>query len=187
MDEDKNVGQKKKSIGFRLLFCIVLVTAILEGFIIYRMSNPVNTFLLPPYYFGDLGKDGLVTAKGSFLSTTDLAFPIQTTSIECWKEFGHCWFSDATLSEQNFLSTDMSLHEIEFWTDDFIQTKPTSSAAGCVEESYRLDRRSKTVTYTRKTLDNKTGLCEGIQEEPITATLGDGLKRLEIYRKMHNK
>lgn len=175
----------KKLVSLRLLFFVVLIVAIFEGVVIYYMSNPVNTFLLPSYYFGDLkdnGIDSLVTAKGSFLSTTDLAFPIQTMEIQCWKEFNHCWFSDATVND-NFLSTGLDLQEIQYWTDDFIETKPTSSAAGCVEESYRFDRRSKTVTYTRRTLDNKTGLCEGVQGEPITATLGDGLKRLEMYKK----
>ena len=186
----ENVSIFRKVLNFKLLFGIVLIVAILEGIIIYYASNPINTFLLPSYYFSDLresGLDGLVTAEGSFLSTTDLAFPVQTSHIECWQEFNHCWFADATLSENNFLSTGINLQEIKYWTDDFIETKPTSSAAGCVEDSYRLDRRSKTVTYTRRTLNNKTGICEGIQEEPITASMGDGLERLEIYKKIHNQ
>ena len=111
MNEVENKSLFKKILSLKLLFGVVLIVAILEGVIIYHMSNPVNNFLLPPYYFGDLresGSDGLVTAKGSFLSTTDLAFPIQTTNIECWKEFNHCWIADASLSDHNFLSSGLS-------------------------------------------------------------------------------
>ena len=120
-------------------------------------------------YFGDL-KNGLVTATGSFLSTTNLAFPVQTTEIQCWQEFNYCWIADATLSKDNYLSTGLDLQEIQYWTDDYIQTKPSNPGGGCVEENYRLDRKSKTVTYTRRTIDNKTGLCKSVQEEPIIAT-----------------
>ena len=190
MIENKNIKINKKIINFKILFIIVLIVALLEGFYIYRLSDQVNNIILPSYYFGDLnekGSDGLVTAKGSFISTIDFAYPVQTSYIECWKEFNYCWISDASLSKDNFLSMGMNLKEIQYWTDDFIETKPDSLLGNCVEESYRLDRRSKIVTYTSKTLNNTTEFSKGIQDEPITATLGDGFKRLEIYNKMHNK
>lgn len=185
MNNGGNKSVLRKVFSLKLLFGIVLILAILEGIIIYYIINPVNTYLLPSYYFGDSrenGSDGLVTAKGSLISTSDLAFPVQTTYIQCWKEFNHCWIADATLNDNNFLSTGLDLKEIQYWTDDFIETKPASPLADCVEEVWRLDRRSKTVNYTRRTLNNKDEICEGIQEEPITASLGDGLKRLELYK-----
>src|SRR4051812_18448773 len=120
MSEEKNKSLFKKIFNLKLLFGIVLIVAILEGVVIYYAGNPVNTFLLPPYSFYDGGADGLVTAKGSFISTTDLAFPVQTSYIECWKEFNYCWVSDATLTDNNFLSTDMNIKEIKYWTNDFI-------------------------------------------------------------------
>src|SRR5215211_3577217 len=162
----------KKLFNLKVFFIIVLITAILEGLIIFRISDPVNTFLLPPYDFYD--GDDLVSANGSLISTTDLAFPVQTTNIECWKDFNYCFIVVASVMDNNFLFSDLDLREIQYWTDDFIETQPTSSAASCVEEFYRLDRRSKTVTYTRRTLNNKFELCKGIQKEPITAVLGDG-------------
>lgn len=175
-----------KLLNFKILFWIFFFVACVEAFYIYRSSSPSNTFLLPPYHFYDSkddSSDGLVTASGSWISSqTDLAFPVSTLNIECWKEFGHCWVADATIMDNNYLSSGLTLKEIQYWNDDFIETKPSDPGAGCVEETYRLDRRSKTASYTRRTVDNKTGFCEGIQNEPITATLGDGLKRIEIYR-----
>ena len=174
-----------KLLSYKTLFWLILVVAVLEGYYIYRTSDPSNFFLLPPYSFYDSkesGSDDLVSASGSWIpSQTKLAFPVSTVNIECWREFGHCWIADATLTEKDYISSGLNLEEIQYWNDDFIETKPSSPLLGCVEEVYRLDRRSQTVSYTRRTIDNTSAMCEDIQEEPITASLGDGLKRIEVY------
>src|SRR3989339_682147 len=161
----------------KTLFWIVLIIAILEGHWIYKTSKPENTTLMPTYSFVDLGKDrGLVSAQGSWVSTTKLAIPLSTINIDCWESLGYCWFSTAQLVD-NYLSSDTDMKEIAYWGDDLIETKPTKSAAGCIEETYRLDRRARVVIFSRRTVDNTTGLCRGIGDEPITANLGEGFKR----------
>lgn len=171
-----------KFLNYKFLFWIVLIIAILEGGWIYLSNDLTKRINMAPYSFND-SVDGLVTASGSWISTTDLAFPLSTVNIECWREFGHCWFADATIMDNSYLSVGLNLEEISRWDNDYIETKPSKPLMGCVEESYRLDRRSKVVTYTRRTVDNTTGMCEGVSEEPIVSKLGDGLERLGIIKK----
>lgn len=173
---------------YKRLLVVFFVIAVLEGVYIYMVSDLSNTVSLPMYSFYDSmdnGKDVLVTAEGSWISSqTDLAFPLSTLNIECWREYGYCWVADATVMKfgSDILSSGLELYEIQYWNDDFIETKPSIPLMGCVEEFYRLDRRSKTVSYVRRTINNTTSMCEGIQDEPVTATLGDGYKRLRHYR-----
>lgn len=168
--------------NFKFLFWVMLIIAVLEGVWIYFSSNLANRMLMAPYSFND-SVEGLVTADGSWISSTQLAFPLSSVKIECWKEFGYCWIADGTIMDNDYLSVGLELKQISEWTNDYIQTKPTSPLAGCVEESYRLDRRSKVVTYTRNTLKT-TGTCEGISKEPIISKLGDGLERIRMYKQL---
>lgn len=187
-----------KPVNYKLLFWLVLVIALFEGLWIFYSGNLENKISMGTYSFSD-SVDGLVTAEGSWISTTQLAFPLSTAYIECWKEFGHCWIADATIMDfeenslpspfsklfkDNFLSVGLNLKEIAVWNDDFIETKPSVPLMGCVEESYRLDRRNKVVTYTRKTIKT-TDTCEGVLKEPIVSKLGDGLERLRIYKRLN--
>ena len=167
----------KKNV-FKYLFFVVITIAILEAGWIYLSSDLTKSILLPPYSLTD-SVEGLITASGSWISTTELANPIQTIQIECWKDFGHCWIMDSSLSNEKYLSLGSSIEKIAKWTDEAIETVPSTTAAGCVEYFYRIDRRSRVVTSTRRTVDNKTGLCEGIQKEPIIMHLGNGLERLK--------
>jgi hypothetical protein len=174
---------------YRLLFWIVFTVAIIEGVWIYFSNNLVNRIDMAPYQFIDLknsnpSDDSLVTAQGSWISTTNLAFPLSTVKIECWKDFGHCWIADGTImTESNYLSVGLNLEEIAEWNGDYITTKPSKPFFGCVEETYRLDRRSKVVTYTRRTVDNTSESCKGVLKEPIVSKLGDGLERIKTYKK----
>lgn len=176
MSKESPHNKVKRNI-FKYLFFVVLVFAILESGWIYLSSDLTKSILLPPYSLVD-SVEGLVIASGSWISTTDLANPIQTVQIECWKDFDHCWIMDSSLTDDKFLSLGSSIEEISKWTDDVIETVPSVTAAGCVEYFYRIDRRSRVVTSTRRTVDNKIGFCEGVQEEPIVMHLGDGLERL---------
>lgn len=170
-----------KFFNYKRLFWIILVVAILEGAWIYFSSDLTRRINMAEYTFTDSGGD-LVTATGSWISTSDIAFPLSTAEIDCWKDFGHCWMADATIMDNEFLSVGMKLHEIAEWNDDYITTKPSQPLLGCVEETYRFDRKRKVVTYTRSTVDT-SGLCEGMSKEPIVARLGDGLERLGVIKK----
>jgi hypothetical protein len=173
--------KQKSGNALKFLFLISLIVAILEAGWIYRSSDLTNVVSLPPYSFYDSKDDffGVVGASGSWISTTKLANPIQTVEIECRKEDGYCRIMDSSLSGEKYLSVGSTVEKIARWTDDVIETVPSPTAFGCVEYFYRLDRRSEVVTSTRKTVDNETGLCKGIQEEPIVMHLGDGLERLQ--------
>lgn len=175
MDDNKD---KFKKLNYKFLFWIVLIVAILEGGWIYLSNDLKKRINMSPYSFYD-SRDGLITASGSWISTTNLAFPLSTVKIECWKQFGHCWIADATIMDDNHLSVGLDLKEIARWEDDYIETKPSKPLMGCVEESYRLDRRSQFVTYMRTTVNNPTELCKGVSKDPIVSKLGDGLERLE--------
>ncbi len=171
-----------KFFNYKILFWIVLVIAILEGGWIYLSNDLTKQINMASYSFND-SIDGLVTASGSWISTTDLAFPLSTVKLECWKDFGHCWIADATIMDNDYLSVGLGLEEIARWDKDYIETKPSKPLMGCVEESYRLDRRSKVVTYTRSTVNNTTGACVGVSKEPNVSKLGDGLERLGVIKK----
>jgi hypothetical protein len=172
----------KKFFSFKIFFWILLIIAIMEGFWIYLSTNLSNRINLPLHSFYDSG-EGLVTAEGAWVTPIKVAFPLSTVIIECWKEFGHCWIADATISDNTFLTAGLGLKEISEWNKDYIQTKPSEPLMGCVEESYRLDRKSKIVTYTRRTVKTSDA-CEGISEEPIVAKLGDGYERLKLYKEI---
>lgn len=135
-----------KFISYKFLFWIILIIAILEGVWIYFSNNLANRIGMSPYSFND-SVDGLVTAEGSWISSIQLAFPLSSVKIECWKDFGYCWIADGTIMDNDYLSVGLDLKEISEWTNDYVQTKPSKPLMGCVEESYRLDRRSKVVTY----------------------------------------
>ena len=158
----------------------------MEGAWIYKSGNLIDKLNLSTYIFYDSG-DGLVTAEGSWVSTTRFAFPLSTAVIECWKDFGHCWVADATVFDFGdstpILAAGLNLKEIAEWTDDYILTKPYVPLTGCVEETYRLDRKSEVVTYTRKTIKT-IDTCEGTSTEPIVSKLGDGYERLRIYKQL---
>lgn len=173
-----------KLLGKKTLFWIVLLVAIIEGIWIYFSHNLIKRISMSPYSFND-SVDGLVTAEGSWISPIKLAFPLSSVKIECWRDFGYCWFADGTIMDNNYLSVGLDLKEIEEWTDEYIQTKPSKPLMGCVEESYRLDRRSQVVTYTRRTVDT-ADICEGVSEEPIVAKLGDGYERIKLYKDISN-
>lgn len=164
----------------KTLFLVVFLVALVEGAFIYFSQDLSDRISLPMYSFYD-SENGLITAEGAWVSTEDLAFPLSTVTIECWKQFGHCWIADATImdfdSGSQHLSSGLELEEIAMWSEDYIETKPSKPLSGCVEEVYRLDRRSQVVTYTRRTVLSK-GVCEGVSEKPIVAKLGNGYERL---------
>lgn len=161
------------------VFIGVLILTIVSLVFWNKISTPINSVLMAPYNYSETGD--LVSVRGSWLSSdTALANPLQTTQIECWERFGHCFVYYAELKEDNYLSVNSETYEIQSWTNDTILTKPNKF--GCVDYQLSINRRAETVTNIRLTTDNTSELCKGIQKEPITLTLGDGLKRIEQGR-----
>lgn len=138
-----------------------------------------SSIIMSNYGFNEV--DGLVTVHGSWLSSTAvLANPLQTVEIECFRDLGHCFSYTAELSDDNYLSVSSELYEIEDWREDMVITRPNKFS--CVEYQLTLNRRSKTATNIRHTINNTSEFCTGIQNEPITLTLGDGDRRIQDYR-----
>lgn len=168
--------------GIKWLIAALTLCFLGSLFWIRQTSDLKNNVIMGPYLFTEV--EGLVRAQGAWLSSdTELANPLQAVEINCWEQFGHCFVNYGEITEQDtsstgFLSTFSEVFEISRWTPDVIETAPTESAAGCVETQLRLDKRSETVTFTRRTIDNKTGLCDGIDSRSFTLTLGDGLERI---------
>jgi len=186
-----------KNLNYKLFFWIILTVAFLEGLWVFNTVNFENKISMGAFSFND-SDDRLITAQGSWISTTQLAYPLSTAKIECWKEFGHCWIADATIMDfeeytlpsplskifkHSNLYVGLNLKEIAVWNDDFIETKPYVPLSGCVEEIYRLDRRSKVVTYTGNTIKT-TDTCDSVSKESIVSKLGDGFERLRIYKQL---
>lgn len=174
--------QVKTSSIFRNVAFGLLIVALLEAWIIYKLYDFEDRILLPNYFFSESDpnfQDTFFTAKGSWISDTKLAIPAQTVELTCHKDFGYCFETIAQLMEGSFLSVSTDLKEIDLWTKDVITTKPTETAAGCVEYTINIDRINKRVTSLRTTKNNTKGLCENVSDEPIASYLGDGLDRID--------
>jgi len=166
---------------------ILFIIAFLEGGYIYLTHDLTKRIFLPSYSYTDSlyphsssssqPEDISVGVKGSWLSDTELADPIQTVDIFCFKPSMQCTMTDAAIQESNsfFFSTNTSILEIDRWTEREIVTVPNRFA--CVEYVYKIDRKSETTSSIRRTTNNTSGLCNGIQKDPIVMTLGDGYKR----------
>ncbi|MBU1868378.1 hypothetical protein KJ608_02850 [Patescibacteria group bacterium] len=139
------------------------------------------------YFFYDADSDDYVSAEGSWLSTTQLAFPIQTIKMDCWKDNMSCIVATTTLVEGtgsldlNHLDLDIDYEGIATWSKEEIKTVPRSTVTGCVEYATVIDRKSETVTSTRRTISAE-GDCSVIQEESVVLTLGDGYERINLWR-----
>lgn len=164
---------------FKILFVVALLVALLEaGWIYYSrdLSNVVNL----PNLFVNIDQDsGYFSATGSWITTdTVLATPLQTTSIECFKEQMFCYISTAEIFMDNNLTHFTEIVDIEEWTEKDIRTLPKETAAGCVEYYYNVDIQTETISSTRSTL-NTEGICSGTGKDKIRMTLSDGYMRLK--------
>lgn len=169
----------------RIYIAILLIIAIVEGLYIYRTHDLKKRILLPNYFYYDSlytakeqPNDYYVSVKGSWISDTELADPIQTINLFCYKPTMECTLTDATVQESNsfFLSTNTDTLEISQWKENVISTKPKIFA--CVDYIYQIDRKKEMVTSIRRTTST-SGACNGVKSEPIIMTLGDGYKRIK--------
>jgi hypothetical protein len=146
-----------------------------------KMAAPgPDTILLPFKSFNAM--DGFVTAAGTVVIVEDneQGVPLQTTDLTCIREWNHCIDARASLNSLNggtpMLASDISLHEIESWTDVKIVTKPDDTA--CVSYVYTLDLTNKEVTGVRTT-KRTNGLCEGVDLRPLNLRMMNGLDALQ--------
>lgn len=175
-----------KSVNYKVICFVLLAFVVLEALWIFFLKDLTNSIKMLPYSFSD-SVDGLVTAEGSWISPIRFANPLSTTTIKCYRDSKICLIADATILDAGFkdkyLSSGLKLVIILEWTDGYIQTEPSIPITKCIEESYRLDRKNKVVTYTSTKIDNSER-CSDYQDTPKVSRLGDGEERLKIYKKI---
>lgn len=141
---------------------------------------------LPGYYFSDYLWDSFFSGKGTWIfenEKEDMAFPLQTTRIECYRNQGICFEATASLFN-NFLSVDLEEYEIERWDNFEIVTGPYDYQ--CTRYVLRINRQLKSVKKIRTTLRTKKA-CKGVDAQDKYITLVDGFKVGNKVREDRNK
>lgn len=133
--------------------------------------------VLPRFHmFTDMWEShGYVSAKGTWTMTNDeIASPLQTTHITCYRESGRCLEAIAKLSEDDpdvFLRLDTEEWEIERWDEHEIVTKPNQY--NCARAIRRFNRSQKQVTGIRSTIKTD-GSCDATNVKELHMILVDG-------------
>lgn len=162
---------KKLAIKWKAMVAGLIAVGLLEAWVInFAQKQPVS---LGTFSFYDDGK-GYITTEGTWSSDTNLADPIQISKLDCWKNWNYCIESNARVSN-GVLQLYTDYWEIAEWGENALTIKDRSSAL-CVNESLRIDRKNKVVTFARATKQPKPDSCAGIQDEPIVMHLADGIK-----------
>jgi len=123
--------------------------------------------------------DGYASARGTWIGTnTELANPVQSTQITCYREIMRCSEASAQItsfaSSESFLSVDLESWEIERWDEHEIVTKPNEYI--CARAIRRFNRSQKQVTGLRSTINTKD-FCAGMSSNELHMVLADGIKR----------
>lgn len=158
----------------KITIAILLLAALVEGWLISNLWNTENQIIpASSLMYADLKNspfgDTLVTMKGSWFSETKLAYPTQSSSIECWKDKGVCFEATGQMSG-NYLITASSTYTIYSWTDDEIIA---STKALCAETTLTIDRIKEKASLLRKTTGSSSE-CPLISQEPMLLYLVDG-------------
>jgi len=124
--------------------------------------------------------DSYVSAKGTLvIEGQEQGIPLQTTEIECRRQWGVCIAATAMLRGEDYLSSWIEVYEVERWDEYELGTKPRD--LDCVRYTLRINRRQKSVTGRRTTI-SASDQCKGISKEDFGLRLEDGTKALEGYR-----
>lgn len=116
--------------------------------------------------YPDLPVDfGLITAKGTWMSDTEIANKANTVVLQCWKEFDHCFVSQAEIADYGGLYLGTDLYEITKWGLDEVRAT-SGTAFGCFSYDLTLDRMNQKVTSVRKKIGDD-GMCEGTSDKPL--------------------
>ena len=147
-----------------------------------------QTISLPPLSVStDSWDEGYVFAEGTWtLSGGKLAWPKQTSKINCLRNLGICLEATASLESgvlgwgERHLSVDLDTYQIERWDDVELVTRPRHQAP-CVQHVRRIRRVQKSVTGIRGAVPTDKS-CEGIAERNLILVNG-----LELAKKFKEK
>lgn len=173
----------------KIIIIAFLIICIAEGIVIYAQSKIESNVILPSFQYTDISKnypefeDNYITAKGSWVSDTKLANPLQTVELTCDNSLGYCEEVIGELFDNKLLTVSSTSYKIAVWTKDKIVTDPESTAAGCVNYIITIDRKLEQVTSLRTSKNTKTTSCGILEDKPIVSKLEDGLNRIINYQK----
>lgn len=164
-----SIFTKVLAIRYKILVVGLVAVCLLEALIIrFQEKQPVN---LGTFQLTDMGH--YVTAEGTWTSDTNLADPLQVSKLDCSQNMGYCIEANARVSNGH-LRVYTDYWQISDWGQDVLTVKDRDSAL-CVNESLRVDRKNKVVTFIRATKQPKPDSCGMIQDEPIVMHLTDGI------------
>ena len=129
--------------------------------------------------------DQYVSAKGTWVFVNEKSgLPLQTTEISCYREWGRCFEATAVVGDNNLLSIDTNIHEVERWDAHEIVLKPDDKA--CVRYTMRISQSQEIVTSLRMPL-SKEGLCAAVANKELQLRLASGVDvYLELLRAKQN-
>ena len=131
--------------------------------------------------------DGYVFAEGTWaVKGEDLAWPEQTSKINCFRNLGICIEATATIESsalgtgERHLVLDLHTYQVERWNAVELVTKPRHQSP-CVQDVRRFRRLQKSVTGVRGPVTRDSG-CEG--RAKLDLVLMEGL---ELSRKLKKR
>lgn len=132
-------------------------------------------YLPPLHVFTDLWDGGYVSASGTWtISGEDMAWPEQSSRINCHRETGRCTEATAVLTGedgQRSLRVDIDTYEIERWDKHEIVTTPLQF--GCTRYVRRITRLQKAASGIRSTT-SVGAACKGLDQSEKYLVLADG-------------
>ena len=162
-----NLSWPKKAF---VAFCVLAgFIASLIG-ITVAMSLYVDTQVpvsLSPFADVTASGDGdIVTAEGTWtrsgpIGDQPMAYSLQTSKIECYKELRRCTEARASVSD-GMLMSDLVQYEVEDWTQSSIVFRED---ALCATTVFTIDLNTKSVSGRGRPINNQTALCKDLSDE----------------------
>jgi len=162
------------------VFCVLAAVAavLMESVDVMNMyvasQVPVG---LPPSVMVIKTGDNLVRAKGTWirsgLSAGDaLAYPLQTSTIDCNREEGRCIEARATVAN-TLLDAEAIVYDIDSWSDNVVVMRNDTF---CAVEVYTIDVNANAVSGSGKRTRKDVDMCKlrPGDEETWTYRLSDG-------------
>jgi len=124
------------------------------------------------FIYIDSWDHGYVHASGTWtMENARPAFPIQTSTIKCYKDEKSCTASQAEIAFGNMLNLEMYNYDI---TKLYNTTILFRTDTECVEYVYTIDRPNKRLFGTRTKKPNTGAECSDVDNKAIRLTLVDG-------------
>jgi hypothetical protein len=166
----------------RTLFEISLVLVLaFTGLLLWVEKTKVRSPYLPPYIFTHDEKAGVLRIQGTLtLEGEDLAWPSQTTTIECERSTKRCIEASAVLAGNEQLMPVM-IHELDVlrWDNAFVVLQgPTALFA---DQVYNIHLQTQTVTgLTTPKRSNVADACGLASNKPKRMRMIDGYEASKV-------